>query len=43
LCLAMGNAGRIKVQNRFAWKTAAHRIYRFFRKQDMKITSEQYA
>jgi glycosyltransferase involved in cell wall biosynthesis len=34
---AMGNAGQIKVQNRFTWKAAADRIYQYFRRQAMEV------
>jgi glycosyltransferase involved in cell wall biosynthesis len=35
--LAMGNAGQIKVQNRFTWKAAADRIYPFLRSQPTEV------
>lgn len=40
--LAMGNAGQIKLQNRFTWKAAADRIYPFFRSQPAEVASGPY-
>jgi glycogen synthase len=40
--LAMGNAGQLKLQERFTWKAAADRIYPFFRRQPMEVRSGPY-
>jgi glycosyltransferase involved in cell wall biosynthesis len=40
--LAMGNAGLIKVQNRFTWKAAADRIYPFLRREPKEVASRPY-